>query len=78
VRRDPGKLDAVRGAMAELEGHILRANAAGVTPARIARITRLEPEMVVRMLDDHGAGRDGAGPTDVEPSAGGAPSPTGG
>jgi hypothetical protein len=70
LRTDAGKLNAVRSAMVVLEGHIRVAHDAGVAPDRIARITRLEDEIVALVLDDHRG--------ETEPGPGRAADPTGG
>jgi hypothetical protein len=50
LRYDVGGLEQVRDAMARLEAHVRRAHAAGLTPERIARIARLDDEIVALML----------------------------
>lgn len=50
VRYDVGGLQQVRDAMAELEGHVRRARDAGLAPEQIARIARLDDEIVALIL----------------------------
>jgi hypothetical protein len=50
LRADAAGLRAVRDAMGALDRHVLVAHEAGVAPAQIARITRLEPEIVALIL----------------------------
>jgi hypothetical protein len=51
LRYDVERLQRVRDAMATLDDQIRRADAAGLSPERIAGITRLEPEMVDLILE---------------------------
>jgi hypothetical protein len=55
LRRDAAGFDAVRQAMAVLEERVRDAHAAGVAPARIAEIARIEREMVELILSRGGA-----------------------
>ncbi len=55
VRYDAGGLTQVRDAMAQLEGHIRQAHAAGIARQRIAAITRLDEEIVELILARGGA-----------------------
>lgn len=55
VRQDAAGFHAVRQAMARLEDHVLAAHAAGATPERIARVARIEREMVTLILARHAA-----------------------
>lgn len=50
LRQDAAGFDAVRKAMARLEGCVLAAAAEGATPERIARIARIDQEMVDLIL----------------------------
>ncbi|MGB2711844.1 MAG: hypothetical protein WBC33_10040 [Conexibacter sp.] len=50
LRYDVERLQDVRDAMATLEGRILTAYDAGVDAEQIARITRLEPEIVTLIV----------------------------
>jgi hypothetical protein len=50
VRYDVGGLQQVRDAMGELEDHVRRARDAGLAPEQIARITRLDDEIVTLIL----------------------------
>lgn len=63
LRYDADGLREVRNAMAALEERIHVAHVAGVTPDRIASITRLELEMVELIIARHGepAGDDADG-----------------
>jgi hypothetical protein len=56
VRYDVNGLQQVRDAMAHLEGHIGRAHDDGVPPEDIARITRLERDIIELILERRGAG----------------------
>lgn len=53
LRYDVDGLQGVRSAMAALEERIHVAHEAGVTPERIASITRLEQEMVELIVERH-------------------------
>lgn len=55
LRQDAAGFQAVREAMARLEGHVLAAHAAGATPERIAQVARIEREMVTLILTRRGA-----------------------
>ena len=50
LRPDAEGLRAVREAMGALDRHVLAAHRAGVAPAQIAQIARLEPEIVELIL----------------------------
>lgn len=50
LRQDAAGFDAVRRAMATLEERVWTARDAGLTPERIADITRIEPEMIALIL----------------------------
>ena len=50
LRQDAAGFDAVRKAMARLEGCVLAAAAEGATPPRIAQVARIEQEMVELIL----------------------------
>jgi hypothetical protein len=55
LRYEVGGLQGVRDAMGALEERVRLAHDAGVSPERIARITRLEPEIVDLILARHRA-----------------------
>lgn len=55
LRQDAAAFKAVQAAMGVLEARILAAHAAGVGPARIAEVARVEHEMVTLILARHGA-----------------------
>jgi hypothetical protein len=55
LRHDAAGFDAVRKAMAALEARVVAAHGAGMGPARIAEIARMEPEMVALILERHAA-----------------------
>ena len=50
LRQNAAAFDAVRKAMAALEGRVVHAHAAGVSPERIAEIARMEQEIVALIL----------------------------
>jgi len=58
LRYDVAGLQAVRAAMSELEVRIRLAHQAGMSPQEIARISRLEPEVIDMIL---GRGDETAG-----------------
>jgi len=55
LRQGAPGFDAVRQAMALLEGRVVAAHAAGATPERIAQIARIEQETIVLILQRHDA-----------------------
>jgi hypothetical protein len=55
LRQDAAGFDAVRRAMALLEARVAAADAAGVSPERIAQIARIEQETIALILQRQGA-----------------------
>lgn len=55
LRQDAAGFEAIRKAMAALDERVRLAHAAGVAPARIAEIARIEQEMVELILQRPGA-----------------------
>ncbi len=55
LRRGAAGFDAVRQAMGVLEQRVMAARAAGASPERIARITRIEQETIDLILQRQGA-----------------------
>ncbi len=63
VRHDAAGLEAVRRTMGALEACVRTAHANGVAQARIAEITRIEPDIVALILQ---RGGDGGAPSPPE------------
>lgn len=59
VRQDAAGFEAIRRAMGVLEGRVRSAYAAGVVPARIAEIARIDREMVTLILERERAAAPG-------------------